>query len=105
MHRQKFGEFFVRSLVLELVEGDSSKKETLVSLALLFEPNVYNMVDVDVVWKRKAIGGYLGEWKFSNYDYIIKGKFQGCQVFGKKFLSSKGWFRPQNIINKNRLVC
>ena len=75
MHRKKFGEFFVRSVVLDLVKGDSSKKETLVSLALLFEPNVYNMVDVDIVWKVKAISGYLGEWKFSNYDYIIKGLF------------------------------
>ena len=75
MHRQKFGESFVRSVVLELVEGDSSKKETLVSLALLLEPNVYNMVDIDVVWKLKALSGYLGEWKFSNYDYIIKGEY------------------------------
>ena len=62
-------------MVLDLVKGDSSKKETLVSLALLCEPNVYNMVDVDIVWKVKAISGYLGEWKFSNYDYIIKGLF------------------------------
>ena len=84
MHRKKFGEFFVRSVVLDLMKGDSSKKETLVSLAFLFEPNVYNMVDVDMVWKVKAISGYLGEWKFSHYDYIIKGMFLKYSKYNPK---------------------
>ena len=72
MHRQKFGEFFIRTIPLELIEGP--QKTTFFSLAVLLEPNAYNMMDIDVVWKRKANTGYLADWKFDHQDYMIKGK-------------------------------
>ena len=79
MHQMKFGEYYFRTVVLDLVEAP--KKTTVVSLAVLLEPNEYNMVEIDVFGKRKALQGYLGEWKFSNYDYIIKGKFLKKEVY------------------------
>ena len=83
MHRGKFGEFFFRSITLELIEGP--QKTTLVSLAILLEPNTYNMMDIDVVWKRKAIAGYLGEWEFHHYDYMIKGTWTSLNTRHKLF--------------------
>jgi hypothetical protein len=70
MHRQKFGEFFFQTVILEMIQGP--RDITFVSLAILLEPNDYNMVDIDSVWKRKANAGFLGAWTFSNYDYVIK---------------------------------
>ena len=71
MHRQKFGEFFFRSVALDIVEGP--KLATMVSMAVLLEPNLYNLVDIDATWRVKAMEGYLGEWTFEEYDYMIKG--------------------------------
>ena len=71
MHRNKFGEYFFRTVPLDIIEGPH--KVTFVSLAILLEPNEYNMVDIDIVWKIKATEGYLGEWEFNNYDYLIRG--------------------------------
>ena len=73
MHRNKFGEYFFRTVPLDIIEGPH--KVTFVSLAILLEPNEYNMVDIDIVWKIKATEGYLGEWEFNNYDYLIRGDF------------------------------
>ena len=73
MHRNKFGEYFFRTVPLDIIEGPH--KVTFVSLAILLEPNEYNMVDIDIVWKIKATEGYLGEWEFNNYDYLIRGVF------------------------------
>ncbi len=71
MHRLKFGEFFFRTVVLELIEGP--RKITFVSLAILLEPNEYNMVDIDSVWMQSATSGFLGSWPFGVFDFKITG--------------------------------
>ena len=71
MHRQKFGEYFFRTVVFMLAKG--LRKATLVSLAILLEPNPSNLMDIHTVWRAKASTGLMGEWKFSSDDYLIKG--------------------------------
>ena len=65
----------------EIIEGPY--KMTFLSFAILLEPNEYNMVDLDRVWKSKATSGYLANWKFTNFDYLISGNidFKMCFVF------------------------
>ena len=52
MHRNVFGEYFLRMVPFEIIEGPY--KMTFLSFAILLEPNEYNMVDLDRVWKSKA---------------------------------------------------
>ncbi len=51
--RNCFAEFFFRSVVLEYLQGDVLK-DTIAVVAILLEPNEYNLVDMDTVWRRQA---------------------------------------------------
>lgn len=74
MHRQKFGEFFHRILILDLIKTPiQGNKETFVSLCVLLDPNEDNFIDLDSVWRDKGVKGYLGPWKFGLWDFVIKG--------------------------------
>ena len=46
MHQMKFGEYYFRTVVLDLVEAP--KKTTVVSLAVLLEPNGYKKTLIEV---------------------------------------------------------
>ena len=74
MHRQKFGEFYFRTVALEYFPAEQRKK-TIASLAVLLEPSHYNLVDVDSVWGGLAVNvkefGTFGH--FSPEDFITSG--------------------------------
>lgn len=86
MHRQKFGEYFFRAVVMEYIKGP--RAITFVSLAILLEPNEYNMVDIDAVWKTMANTGFFGEWEFTPFDYLIT-ETQYVPVDFKDYLYAK----------------
>lgn len=79
MHRNLFGEYFLRMVPFEIIEGPY--KMTFLSFAILLEPNEYNMVDLDRVWKSQATSGYLANWKFTNFDYLISGDIDYCAIY------------------------
>ena len=65
---------------LEIIEGPY--KVTFLSFVILLEPNEYNMVDLDRVWKSKANSGFLANWKFTNFDYLVSGTFTFSLMIG-----------------------
>ena len=76
LHRQKFGEFYFRTAVMEyLPAADSQRSKTVASLAVLLEPSNYNLVDLDSVWGGLAVdAGAFANWKpFGPDDFITSG--------------------------------
>ena len=71
--RNCFGEFFFHSVVLEYLQG-SILKDTIVTMAFLLEPSEYNIVDVDTVWRRQAVGQkVIGNYPLSEESFVIYG--------------------------------
>ena len=76
--RNCFGEFFFRSVVLEYLQGDILK-DTIVTMAFLLEPSEYNIVDVDTVWRRQAVGQkVIGNYPLSEESFVIYGIHSIC---------------------------
>ena len=74
MHRQKFGEYYFRTVVMEYLREEPSKK-TIASLAVLLEPSHYNFIDIDTTWgemARAQIKGGLFK-DFTNNDFVTSG--------------------------------
>ena len=76
MHRQKFGEYYFRTVVMEYFPAEKQKK-TIASLAVLLEPSHYNLVDIDSIWGGLAVDvkkfGTFGH--FVQEDYVTSGMF------------------------------
>ena len=54
IHRQKFGEFYFRTVVMEYFPTEQRTK-TIASMAILLEPSHYNFIDIDSTWGWVAV--------------------------------------------------
>jgi hypothetical protein len=74
MHRQKFGEYYFRTVVMEYLSAQQSRK-TIVSLAVLLEPSHYNFIDIDTAWGELALNvNKFGVFEaFTQNDFVTSG--------------------------------
>ena len=91
MHRQKFGEFYFRTVVMEYFPAEQRKK-TIASLAVLLEPSHYNFIDIDSTWGGLALDakqfgtfGALGQ-----NDFITSGRI--CVLMRNSCNDNNGHF-------------
>ena len=67
IHRQKFGEFYFRKVVMEYFPTEQRKK-TIASIAVLLSPSHYNFIDIDSTWGSIAVDNK----NFGRYNWIQK---------------------------------
>ena len=74
MHRQKFGEYYFRTVVMEYLSAQQ-KRKTIASLAVLLEPSQYNFIDIDTTWGELALDdNKYGVFEaFTQNDFITSG--------------------------------
>ncbi len=106
LFRNRFGEYFFRSVVMEYFEGPVLG-DTIVSMAFLLEENEDNLIDVDSIWLVQIREhGQLGNHPIRTDGYIVSGSsalsYEDEEFGRKEFIPFFFSFFPQNSTSFQR---